>query len=62
MNKQRFFILISLAFIAAMVVVTIDIFSRTSPPGSRKRLMETIDPLSDSLRGADSLVAPRPVL
>jgi len=41
-GKKRIFIGISIAFIIVCILFTVDIFSRTSPPGSKKHLPESL--------------------
>ncbi|MFY8033960.1 MAG: hypothetical protein ACOVMN_05535 [Flexibacteraceae bacterium] len=40
--KKRIFLIISILFIAVCIGFTIDIFRKTSPPGSKKHLPESI--------------------
>ncbi|MGB3618786.1 MAG: hypothetical protein WBA12_11765 [Catalinimonas sp.] len=57
MNKKKIFLIVSALFVAGVIVVTIDIFSRTSPPGSKKHLVESISPSLDSTAGDSALVS-----
>jgi hypothetical protein len=41
-TKKRIFLAISILFIAVCIGFTIDIFRKTSPPGSKKHLPESI--------------------
>lgn len=54
MNKQKkIFVIIMMLFVIGVILVTIDIFSRTTRPGAKKHLIESIAP-SDSAAGSKS--------
>jgi hypothetical protein len=45
MNKQKkIFVIIVVLFVLGVIFITIDIFSRTTRPGARKHLIESVAP------------------
>lgn len=43
-RSKKIFVVVGVLFITGVCVVTYDIFTRTSPPGSKKYLKESISP------------------
>jgi hypothetical protein len=49
-RSKKIFLLLSILFVAVVLIVTIDIFSKTTFPGAKKQQPERIQQRIDSLR------------
>jgi hypothetical protein len=43
-TNKKIFLMVAVLFIATMIYITFDIFSRTTRPGAKKHLIESIKP------------------
>ncbi|GEM_PF-2110763 len=58
-RSKKIFVVVGVLFIVGVCVMTYDIFTRTSPPGSKKYLKESILPSENKSTGEqDSTYAP----
>ena len=49
-RSKKIFLLLSAVFIAIVLIITIDIFSKTTFPGAKKQQPERIEQRIDSMR------------